>query len=78
MLVPFAYQIEESFDERGQATFDPSRELVPRGEDETLAASWMRVVRCPNDECDRAWALMLYPTAKSLFDEDEEAAGFPA
>ena len=74
--VPFAYQIEESFDGDGKATFDPAGSLTPRPDDDSLSACWLRIVRCPGDGCDNAWALMLYPTSKSLF--DEEAASYPA
>jgi hypothetical protein len=74
--VPFAYQLEESFAGSGEAAFDPGGCIGPRADDETLVACWLRVVRCPNDDCDRAWALTLYPASKSLF--DDRAVVFPS
>jgi hypothetical protein len=76
--VPFAYQLEESFDEIGEAQFDPLGTIgpAPGPDEQSLAACWLRVIRCPNDECDMAWALTLYPAAKSLF--DDRAIAFPA
>ncbi len=72
-VVPFAYQIEESFGEDGRALFDSGEPIVP-GPPGELTASWLRVIRCPNPECDRAWALTLYPASKRLF-EDELVQG---
>jgi len=74
--VPFAYQVEESFADDGQADFDPAGCIGPAADDDTLAACWLRVVRCPNEGCDRAWALTLYPASKALF--DDRAVVFPA
>jgi hypothetical protein len=73
--VPLTYQIEESFDDQGQAVFDPAGSIGPVSDEQSLAACWLRVIRCPNEECERAWALTLYPTAKSLF--DEQVVAFP-
>jgi hypothetical protein len=67
--VPFTYQIEESFDAEGRAQFDPAGCIGPRPEAEALAACWVRVIRCPNETCDEAWALTLYPASKTLFGE---------
>jgi hypothetical protein len=67
-VVPVSYQLEESFDETGMATFDPSEHIAPNREDK-LTASWMGVVRCPNYECESAWVFTLYPAEKSLFAE---------
>ena len=74
--VPFAYQLEESFDHDGLAAFDPGGTIGPPPDPEGLAACWLRVIRCPDPTCDRAWALTLYPASKALF--DERALAFPA
>ena len=74
--VPFAYQLEESFDEDGTAAFDPDGSIGPGSDAETLAACWLRVVRCPNEDCDRAWALALDPATKPLV--DDRAVAVPA
>jgi hypothetical protein len=75
--VPFTYQIEESFDEHGHAEFDPGGLIGTNGVEEgSLSACWLRILRCPNEDCDRAWALTLYPASKELF--HEQALGFPA
>ena len=74
--VPFNYQIEESFDEVGEAAFDPAGSIGPVPDTENLSACWLRVIRCPDPTCDRAWALTLYPASKTLF--DERALAFPA
>jgi hypothetical protein len=70
MPVPFSYQIEESFDAEGRAVFDAGGKLAPSPDDESLSACWMRVIRCPNEACDKAWAMTLYPTSKTLFEEE--------
>lgn len=67
-MVPVSYQLDESFDETGRADFDPSEPLTDSREG-TLTASWMAVVRCPNQACDQAWVLTLYPAEKRLFAE---------
>lgn len=74
--VPFSYQIEESFGEDGRAEFDPDGCIGPRPATDALAACWLRILRCPNEECDRAWALTLYPASKTLF--DDQSVAFPA
>ena len=74
--VPFAYQLEESFDEEGRAEFDPAGTIGGASDDHSLAACWLRVVRCPDGDCEQAWALTLYPATKALF--DERAVAFPA
>jgi len=74
--VPFSYQMEESFDEDGLAAFDPAGFIGPPPDPEGLSACWLRVIRCPDPRCDRAWALTLYPASKALF--DERALAFPA
>ncbi|MFN2591144.1 MAG: hypothetical protein ABR518_10315 [Actinomycetota bacterium] len=74
--VPFSYQIEESFADDGRAEFDPSGSIGPRPVSDALSACWLRIVRCPNDECDRAWALTLYPASKELF--DDQSVAYPA
>ena len=71
--VPFSYQLEESFDDSGQAVFDAAGTIGPNPEDETLEACWLRVIRCPDPDCLRAWALTLYPTSKALFEESAVA-----
>lgn len=68
--VPFEYQLEEAFGNGGEATFDPGGSLSPSPDDESLSACWLRVLRCPNPDCDSAWALMLYPTSKALFEDE--------
>jgi hypothetical protein len=65
-MVPVSYQLEESFDETGEAEFDPSQSLAPSPEGR-LTASWLGVVRCPNHACEAAWVLTLYPAEKSMF-----------
>ena len=74
--VPFSYQLEESFDEAGEAAFDPAGFIGPSPDNDNLSACWLRVIRCPSPTCDRAWALTLYPASKTLF--DERALAFPA
>jgi hypothetical protein len=71
--VPFAYQLEESFEPDGRARFDPAEHLQPARDDDSLTASWLRVVRCPNDDCDSAWVLILYPTTKERFQIEVDA-----
>jgi hypothetical protein len=68
-VVPFSYQIEECFSDDGQARFDSGEPIVPR-EPGALTASWLKVIRCPDPRCDRAWALTLYPASKALFEDE--------
>jgi hypothetical protein len=68
-MVPVSYQLDESFDpETGRASFDPS-EPITATRDGSLTASWLGVVRCPNDACEQAWVFTLYPAEKHLFAE---------
>ncbi len=70
-VVPVSYQLEESFEDTGRALFDPHDPLAPDRGDGSLTASWMAIVRCPDDGCEAAWVLTLYPTTKKMFEAEE-------